>query len=59
MIEESATSQCHSIAVVDDDVVEESEDLQVSLVAVFNVATVLLSPNLTTITVHDDDSKDV
>ena len=58
MIDSTATPHCHNITVVDDDVVEGSEDVQVSLVDVLNVATVLLRPNLTTITVEDDDSKE-
>ena len=59
VIEISATQQCHNITVVDDDVVEQTEYLQVSLEHGFNVATVLLRPNLTTIRIHDDDSKNV
>ena len=59
VISVSATQQCHNITVVDDDVVEESEALQISLVHVFNVATVLLRPNMTTIIIQDDDSKGV
>ena len=59
VIEAAATFHCHNITVVDDDVVEGSEDVQVSLIDVDNEATVLLRPNRTTITVEDDDSKDV
>ena len=57
MIDSLATLHCHDITVVDDDVVEGTEDVQVSLIEVLNVATVLLRPSHTTITVEDDDSK--
>ena len=57
VIDSLATLHCHSITVVDDDVVEGTEEVQVSLIDVLNVATVLLRPNRTTITVEDDDSK--
>ena len=59
VISVSSTHHCHNITFVDDDVVEESEHLQISLVHVFNVATVLLRPNMTTIIIQDDDSKGV
>ena len=42
---------------MDDNLVEEAENLQVSIVPVFNVATVLHRPNVTTITIQDEDSK--
>ena len=58
MIDSRATYRCHNITVVDDDVVEGTEEVQVGLVDVPNVATVLLRPNHTIITVEDDDSKD-
>ena len=58
VIDSGATFHCHNVTVVDDDVVEGTEVVQVSLVDVSNVATVLLNPNHTTITVEDDDSKD-
>ena len=54
----SANVRCHNVTVVDDDVVEGTEVVQVSLVDVPNVANVLLRPNHTTITVKDDDSKE-
>ena len=59
MIDSADTVHCHDVTAVDDDVVEGPEEVQVSLVEVPNIATVVLRPNHTTITVEDDDSKDV
>ena len=58
VIDSIATLRCHNITAVDDEVVGGSENVQVSLVDVLNVATVLLRPNQTTITLKDDDSKE-
>jgi hypothetical protein len=55
-ISKNATKTCHNVTIVDDNLVEESENLQVSLKHVFNVANVLHRPNITTITIEDDDS---
>ena len=58
VIDSRAIFRCHNVTVVDDNVVEGTEDVQVSLEEVMNVANVLLRPNQTIITVEDDDSKD-
>ena len=48
---------CHNVTVVNDDRVESPEELQASLVMEYNVASVILSPDIATITIDDDDSK--
>ena len=48
---------CHNVTVVNDDRVESPEELRASLVMEYNVASVILSPDIATITIDDDDSK--
>ena len=56
-IRATATTYCHNITVVDDDLVEPEETLDVYLLNEYNIATVLLSPNTSRITIDDNDCK--
>ena len=51
------SQRCHNLTVVDDNLVESQEELRVSLMEEFNVASVSFSPATTTITIQDDDSE--
>ena len=51
------SQHCHNLTVVNDNLVESQEELNVSLVEEFNVASVSLSPATATITIQDDDSE--
>ena len=48
---------CHNITIIDDNLVESLEDVDVMIVQEFNVASVFLSPDISTITIDDDDSE--
>lgn len=54
-ISESNQVYCHDIVIVDDNLVESLEDLRVNLLPVFNVAAVQFAPNVTVVTIDDDD----
>ena len=50
---------CHTITIVDDNFIEPPEDMQATLHPVFNVADVELLPDVTTVTIVDDDGKNI
>lgn len=56
-VTKSNAESCHTIMIVDDDLIEAPEDLEAALRPVFNVAEVDLSPDLATITIVDTDCK--
>ena len=48
---------CHNITIIDDDLVESLEQVDIMIVEEFNVASVFLSPDISIITIDDDDSE--
>ena len=56
-LSQSYQENCHTLTIIDDNLVEAVEMLTVEMVPIYNVANVQLLPNYTTINIHDEDGK--
>ena len=56
-ITSSTPTYCHNVSITDDDLVESLEYLEMGIGDDFNVANVSFFPDMSTVTIDDDDSK--